>query len=87
MKSHEVVWIITFAVFANGKGICSTLGNGAPERDMLVSPQQRMLITSDVAAVMFDEREVLVAAKHLTGLDGVDQVQTGAVSYMHLMFD
>ncbi|MEO0764554.1 MAG: Hint domain-containing protein [Pseudomonadota bacterium] len=63
------------------------LGNGAPERDMLVSPQHRMLITSDVAAVMFDEREVLVAAKHLTGLDGVDQVQTGAVSYMHLMFD
>lgn len=63
------------------------LGNGLPERDMLVSPQHRMLITSDLAAVMFDEREVLVAAKHLTGLDGVDMVETGAVSYMHLMFD
>lgn len=63
------------------------LGNGLPERDMLVSPQHRMLITSDVAAVMFDEREVLVAAKHLTGLDGVDTVRTGAVSYIHLMFD
>ncbi|MEO9575792.1 MAG: Hint domain-containing protein [Tateyamaria sp.] len=63
------------------------LGNGSPERDMLVSPQHRMLINSEVAAVMFAEREVLVAAKHLTGLDGVDQVQTGAVSYMHLMFD
>ncbi|WP_299731282.1 Hint domain-containing protein [uncultured Tateyamaria sp.] len=63
------------------------LGNDLPERDMLVSPQHRMLVTSDVAAVMFDEREVLVAAKHLTGLDGVDAVRTGAVSYMHLMFD
>ena len=63
------------------------LGDGVPERDMLVSPQHRMLITSDLAAVMFDEREVLVAARHLTGLDGVDQVQTGAVSYVHLMFD
>ncbi|MEL6451339.1 MAG: Hint domain-containing protein [Pseudomonadota bacterium] len=63
------------------------LGKGLPERDMLVSPQHRMLVSSDLAEVMFDEREVLVAAKHLTGLDGIDQVRTGAVSYLHLMFD
>ncbi|WP_299545966.1 Hint domain-containing protein, partial [uncultured Tateyamaria sp.] len=63
------------------------LGKGLPDRDLLVSPQHRMLINSDLAEVMFEEREVLVAAKHLTGLDGVDQVQTGAVSYLHLMFD
>ncbi|WP_147104492.1 Hint domain-containing protein [Tateyamaria sp. syn59] len=63
------------------------LGKGLPERDMLVSPQHRMLVNSDLAEVMFEEREVLIAAKHLTGLDGVDQVQTGAVSYLHLMFD
>lgn len=63
------------------------LGNGVPERDMLVSPQHRMLVKSDLAEVMFQEREVLIAAKHLTGLDGVDQVRTGAVSYLHLMFD
>ncbi|MEM8578249.1 MAG: Hint domain-containing protein [Pseudomonadota bacterium] len=63
------------------------LGRGLPERDMLVSPNHRMLIASDLAEVMFEEREVLVAAKHLTGLDGVDQVQAGGVSYIHLMFD
>ncbi|APX11284.1 Hint domain-containing protein [Tateyamaria omphalii] len=63
------------------------LGKGLPERDMLVSPQHRMLVNSDLAEVMFEEREVLIAAKHLTGLDGVDQVTTGAVSYLHLMFD
>lgn len=63
------------------------LGKALPERDMLVSPQHRMLITSDLAEVMFQEREVLIAAKHLTGLDGVDQVTTAAVSYLHLMFD
>ncbi|WP_299041451.1 Hint domain-containing protein [uncultured Tateyamaria sp.] len=63
------------------------LGKGLPERDMLVSPQHRMLVNSDLAEVMFEEREVLIAAKHLTGLDGVDQVKTGAVSYLHLMFD
>ncbi|WP_299149977.1 Hint domain-containing protein [uncultured Tateyamaria sp.] len=63
------------------------LGKDLPERDMLVSPQHRMLVTSDLAAVMFDEREVLIAAKHLTGLDGIDQVRTDTVSYLHLMFD
>ncbi len=63
------------------------LGKGLPERDMLVSPQHRMLVTSDLAEVMFQEREVLLAAKHLTGLDGVDQVAANAVSYLHLMFD
>ncbi|KIC48989.1 Hint domain-containing protein [Tateyamaria sp. ANG-S1] len=63
------------------------LGKGLPERDMLVSPQHRMLVNSDLAEVMFEEREVLIAAKHLTGLDGVDQVRTGAISYLHLMFD
>ncbi|GGX46571.1 hypothetical protein GCM10007385_12700 [Tateyamaria omphalii] len=63
------------------------LGKGLPDRDMLVSPQHRMLVKSDLAELMFQEREVLIAAKHLTGLDGVDQVQTGSVSYLHLMFD
>ena len=63
------------------------LGRDLPERDMLVSPQHRMLVTSDMAEIMFEEREVLIPAKHLTGLDGVDAVETGAVSYLHLMFD
>lgn len=63
------------------------LGRGLPDRDMLVSPNHRMLITSDLAAVMFDDREVLVAAKHLTIMDGVDIVEADCVSYIHLMFD
>ncbi|MEO0939725.1 MAG: Hint domain-containing protein [Pseudomonadota bacterium] len=63
------------------------LGRGLPERDMLVSPNHRMLLTSDLAEVMFEEREVLVAAKHLTGLDGIDQVEATGVTYVHLMFD
>ncbi len=61
------------------------LGRGLPDRDMLVSPNHRMLITSDLAAVMFDDREVLVAAKHLTVSEGVDIVQADSVSYIHLI--
>ena len=36
---------------------------------------------------MFSEREVLVAAKHLVGLDGVDTVTPDKVSYIHMLFD
>lgn len=64
-----------------------SLGHGLPERDLLVSPQHRMLINSERASLYFEEREVLAAAKHLTGLTGVDTVETPAVSYIHFMFD
>lgn len=63
------------------------LGGGAPLRDMMVSPNHRMLVTSEIAEVMFGESEVLVAAKHLTGLEGVDEAPIRKVSYIHLMFD
>ncbi|MBV1896589.1 MAG: Hint domain-containing protein, partial [Rhodobacteraceae bacterium] len=63
------------------------LGNGLPERDMMVSPNHRVLIANDKTALYFEEREVLVAAKHLTGLDGVDVVDVSNVTYIHFMFD
>lgn len=63
------------------------LGNGLPERDMQVSPNHRMLIANDKTALYFDDREVLVAARHLTALDGVDRVEVQEVSYIHFMFD
>lgn len=63
------------------------LGKGVPERDMMVSPNHRMLLTSDLAEVMFEEREVLVAAKHLTDLEGIDRIGASDVTYIHLMFD
>ncbi len=63
------------------------LGDDLPMQDMMVSPNHRMLIRSDMSQLMFGEREVLVAAKYLTGFDGVDQVAAGGVSYLHLLFD
>ena len=64
-----------------------SLGQGLPERDMVVSPNHRMLMQGDRTALYFEDREVLAAAKHLTGLDGVDTVETSAISYIHFMFD
>ncbi|GAA4229138.1 hypothetical protein GGQ68_001343 [Sagittula marina] len=63
------------------------LGNGLPEHDMLVSPNHRVLVANDKTALYFEEREVLVAAKHLVDLDGVEEVETGSVSYIHIMFE
>jgi hypothetical protein len=63
------------------------LGNGLPTHDMLVSPNHRILVNNDKTALYFEEREVLAAAKHLTGLEGVDEVTALGVSYIHFMFD
>ncbi len=63
------------------------LGEGVPQRDMMVSPNHRMLVTSELAEVMFGESEVLVAAKHLISLDGVETAPVSKVSYIHMMFD
>ncbi len=63
------------------------LGNGLPERDMLVSPQHRLLVANDRTALYFEEREVLVAAKHLTDMEGIDSVEVSHTSYIHIMFD
>lgn len=63
------------------------LGQGLPERDTLVSPQHRMLINNDRTALYFEEHEVLAAARHLTGIRGVDIIEPGTVTYIHFMFD
>lgn len=61
------------------------LGNGLPDRDLIVSPQHRVLLSSDRAALYFEEREVLSAAKHLVGLPGIVWAKPLATSYIHFM--
>ncbi len=63
------------------------LGNGLPERDILVSPNHRVLVANDRTALYFEEREVLVAAKHLVDNKGIMKVDTMGTSYIHFMFD
>ncbi|MCP3969576.1 MAG: type I secretion protein [Rhodobacteraceae bacterium] len=63
------------------------LGNGLPERDMMVSPNHRMLVANGTTHMLFDEREVLVAAKLLTGQPGIHQIDTLGTEYIHLLFE
>jgi Ca2+-binding RTX toxin-like protein len=64
-----------------------SLGNGLPERDMLVSPNHRLLVSNEKTQLYFEESEVLAAAKHMVGSNGVHQVDVMQVSYIHFMFD
>ncbi len=64
------------------------LGHGLPERDMVVSPQHRVLMTGELPQLYFEDSEVLVAAKHLVNGDTIVQLGADAdVTYIHFMFD
>ncbi|GLK65425.1 Hint domain-containing protein [Paracoccus kondratievae] len=64
------------------------LGQGTPSSDLLVSPQHRILVRSRIALSMFGALEVLVAAKQLLQLDGIDiATDLEEVEYFHMLFD
>ncbi|GLK63344.1 Hint domain-containing protein [Paracoccus kondratievae] len=64
------------------------LGDGVPSSDLLVSPQHRVLVRSKIARKMFGTDEVLVAAKQLVLLDGIDiATDMQEVEYFHILFD
>ncbi|WP_172295040.1 Hint domain-containing protein [Pseudoruegeria sp. HB172150] len=62
-------------------------GNGLPARDLMVSPNHRVLVASWQTALYFEEREVLCAAKHLINNRDVRAVPTVATTYIHFMFE
>ncbi|MFC3568716.1 Hint domain-containing protein [Paracoccus simplex] len=64
------------------------LGRGLPHRDLMVSPQHRILARSKIARKMFGADEVLVAAKQLLQIPGIDIAEdVEAVEYFHVLFD
>ncbi|OZB17942.1 MAG: hypothetical protein B7X55_05575 [Rhodobacterales bacterium 34-62-10] len=64
------------------------LGAGVPRRDLVVSPHHRIFARSKIARNMFGCHEVLVAAKDLLFLDGIEvDCGPGGVDYWHLLFD
>ncbi|NVO54740.1 Hint domain-containing protein [Rhodobacteraceae bacterium B1Z28] len=64
------------------------LGSALPERDLLVSPQHRMLVHSPIAVRMFDAAEVLVPAHMLIDVPGIAMEDaTESLTYYHVLFD
>lgn len=54
---------------------------------MIVSPNHRILVISEKAELLFEDHEVLVAAKHLVGREGIESLGATDVTYIHIMFD
>lgn len=64
------------------------LGKNIPQSDLIVSPQHRILIRSHIAQRMFGANEVLVAAKQLVQLEGIEIADDlEDVEYFHILFD
>ena len=63
------------------------LGQGLPRQDLLVSPQHRVLVRSTIAKRMFGAAEVLVAARQLTAIEGIEELRVDTVEYFHILFD
>lgn len=64
------------------------LAPGLPERDLTVSPQHRVLVSSKIVRRMFGQSEILVAAKHLLAHPGIEAIcPDEGVTYWHMLFD
>lgn len=64
------------------------LGENLPTDDLMISPQHRVLVRSKVAVRMFGVMEVLIAAKQLLQLDGVDiAADMPEATYFHFLLD
>lgn len=68
--------------------VAGALGHGLPKRDLLVSRQHRMLVSSEIAYRVCGATDVLVPAFRLTELPGIFPCEeTSEVEYFHILFD
>ncbi len=64
------------------------LGQGTPDRDLVVSRQHRVVVASKIVRRMFARSDVLIPAVKLIGLAGVEiDTELAEVTYYHLLFD
>lgn len=68
--------------------VAGALGNRLPRRDLLVSRQHRLVVSSRIAQRMFGCPDVLVSAIRLTDLPGVyEDNSLETAEYFHILFD
>ena len=69
--------------------ICQgSMGNGLPQKDLLVSRQHRMLTSSRINERMFGQSTSLVSAIKLTSMPGISiETAVTEVDYFHILLD
>ncbi|MFY0595476.1 MAG: Hint domain-containing protein [Cognatishimia sp.] len=89
--AQGILWIgqSECAVTEKTAPICITagaMGAGRPRRDLFVSPQHRMVVSSAIAKRVAGSLEVLVPAKKLTEMPGIyADLSEGRVVYFHIL--
>lgn len=64
------------------------LGGGSPAKDLIVSPDHRMLVSGSNARNLWGENEVLIAARDLVDGKGITRdAAAKSVTYFHLMLE
>ena len=86
---QPIRWIGSSRVSGLGALAPIRIGAGAlgNDRDLLVSPNHRMLLTGPRAELLFGEGEVLMAAKFLTADARVRSEPCAVAEYYHILFD
>lgn len=84
-----VKWVGTTTVPASGAfaPVVFPPGSIGNDAELVVSQEHRIFFTSAQAEVLFGQSDVLIAAKHLSGLPGVNIQERDSITYTHLMFD
>ncbi|MEM9795205.1 MAG: Hint domain-containing protein [Pseudomonadota bacterium] len=82
-------WIASTDVAGTGPFAPVVLEKGAVgnRRELVVSQEHRMFFRGDLAALLFGEPEILIAAKFLCGLPGVTIRERARIRYTHFMCD
>ena len=87
--ARPIKWIGTRAGLVNSstRPVVITAGALHNERELVVSPQHRILISGWRAELLFETPEVLVPAKALINGDTIYQSSQSNVTYIHFMCD
>lgn len=86
---QALCWTGARTVRAQGRFAPVRIARGTlgAERDILVSPQHRLLVTCWQVELLFGVDEVLVPARALVNGDSIRRVEMDILRYVHLMFD
>ncbi len=63
-----------------------SLGTGLPERDMMVSPHQRIIVSGKRSRPGCEAHDILVPARHLVNGDDIRHVEPEESTFVHIMF-